>query len=1042
MVKGMRAVVSLVILLLFITTVALHFKGGGIEDLEEGPLGPTRFAGGSGTKGDPYQIMNVVQLQDIREDPSAHYILMDDIHADSTESWNGGSGFEPICFEGGEFTGTLEGNGRTIRSLHINRGVTSFGVGLINRLATSGLVIRLTVSNSVIKGGSGNTGTFAASNFGVIRDCISESQVKGGEDIGGIAGFNDGTIYNCSFRGNLDGDLDIGGITGENSGSIEYCRSRVDIDQRNSDPGGSDMGGIVGTTTGVIRYCQSAGNILAKLYGVGGLAGKMSEGKIEYSFSSVNVTGKGNTGGLIGSMGGYGSRTVTNCHSSGSVGYPSGMTSPGNSFGGLIGGGSYSRISRSHSISAVNGAYMVGGLIGRASYSLDLIDCYSRGDVKGYEEVGGLAGNMVDTAEIVRCFSTGKVNGNSDIGGLVGYNPRGTVEDSFWDKDTSGRTNSDGGTGLSTSKMKTSGTFTDAGWDLDSIWNLTVGLTYPYFRYLYHTPVIEISKNKALEDEHFICDYQLDICDYPPCNDLKKIEIEEDALWLDWKILDDRLEGTPENRDVGIYRMNITISDVIGGTLSLIHTIEVINVNDPPFILTYPGTDCFEDLVYVQKFIGEDIDPTEDILQWSLDTDSDWLTIDRFNGTISGIPSNEDVGEVWVNVGLDDGLGGHDSVNYTLSVINVNDDPELDHIPPLNVFEDIPFHYLPGAEDTDPTNDVMRWKIDSADTDLISVDHVTGNISGDPEEKDVGQWWFVINVTDQRGGWDTQNVTLEVKQVNDPPSVLIDSPQFTMDEDSIHFLDPETIISDTDSNQIDYDLITGESNCSIKSKEGGFTLEPANNWNGIIELLLRADDGEYRVESKITVIVEGVNDPPEDAMISFLNETGAPDGIVLEGSAYDPDTEYGDELIYDWFSDMDGHFDSGDIVTLDITPGVHVITLKVTDSEGLETETSIELQVIRTNKDDSPTISSDGNGMSWVLLLVIGIVIVLVITGISALVIYLKIRNRTTEEELRKRTERMLSGLERKHPSQGGLWKAPPSVKSRQDGYSPPWENR
>jgi len=89
------------------------------------------------------------------------------------------------------------------------------------------------------------------------------------------------------------------------------------------------------------------------------------------------------------------------------------------------------------------------------------------------------------------------VTGNEDVGGLVGRNYDGTASNSFWDKETSGQTTSDGGTGKTTAQMKSLATFTDTEtegldepWDIIAvepsetnpsyIWNIVDGETYPF----------------------------------------------------------------------------------------------------------------------------------------------------------------------------------------------------------------------------------------------------------------------------------------------------------------------------------------------------------------------------------------------------------------------------------------------------------------------------------------------------------------------------------------------------------------------------------
>jgi hypothetical protein len=85
-------------------------------------------------------------------------------------------------------------------------------------------------------------------------------------------------------------------------------------------------------------------------------------------------------------------------------------------------------------------------------------------------------------------YSSGNVTGG---GGLVGLLYGGTVNNSFWDIETSGQATSGGGTGKSTTEMKDITTFSGATWDiiavanpstrnLSYIWNIVDDETYPF----------------------------------------------------------------------------------------------------------------------------------------------------------------------------------------------------------------------------------------------------------------------------------------------------------------------------------------------------------------------------------------------------------------------------------------------------------------------------------------------------------------------------------------------------------------------------------
>jgi hypothetical protein len=55
------------------------------------------------------------------------------------------------------------------------------------------------------------------------------------------------------------------------------------------------------------------------------------------------------------------------------------------------------------------------------------------------------------------------------------------------------------GTGKTTAQMKTKATFTDAGWDFDTTWDMIDGQTYPYFRPANKPPVAGDDDNYTIE---------------------------------------------------------------------------------------------------------------------------------------------------------------------------------------------------------------------------------------------------------------------------------------------------------------------------------------------------------------------------------------------------------------------------------------------------------------------------------------------------------------------------------------------------------------
>jgi len=249
---------------------------------------------------------------------------------------------------------------------------------------------------------------------------------------------------------------------------------------------------------------------------VGALAGRLSFGTLSgCHIDDGYVSAESVVGGLVGHNS-YG--WIDNCSSSCRV------SASYNHIGGLA-GSSRGWISGSYSTGEVFGDDYAGGLVGRNRYGR-IYDCYSTCDVSGGTYVGGLVGYNED--DIFTCYSIGAVSGDSNVGGLVGYNLHligAAVTDSFWNINTSGQAESDGGTSASTAAMQMKSTFTDAGWDFLTVWDICDRMNYPRFTW----------QPRLLSD--FVCPYGVEI------NDLAAFGRQWLFLRLSADILPDENDG-------------------------------------------------------------------------------------------------------------------------------------------------------------------------------------------------------------------------------------------------------------------------------------------------------------------------------------------------------------------------------------------------------------------------------------------------------------------------------------------------------------------
>lgn len=165
---------------------------------------------GSGTIASPYQVTTAVEFNSIRNNLSAHYILMNDIDLASYAN------FVPIGSSTARFTGTVDGNGFKIKNFKVSRNATYTGLfGYID----GGTIKRLGVVDANVNSQSSNySGIIVGQIIGstLIDQCYSKNSILNGQyGQGGIVGWHaGGTISNCWSNASITSLGRIGGISG------------------------------------------------------------------------------------------------------------------------------------------------------------------------------------------------------------------------------------------------------------------------------------------------------------------------------------------------------------------------------------------------------------------------------------------------------------------------------------------------------------------------------------------------------------------------------------------------------------------------------------------------------------------------------------------------------------------------------------------------------------------------------------------------------------------------------------------------------------
>ncbi|MGI6628558.1 MAG: immunoglobulin-like domain-containing protein [Bacillota bacterium] len=440
------------------------------------PVEP-EFAGGDGTEGNPYLIATAAQLNNVRNHLDKHFKQIANINL-NVVLYNQDEGWNPIGTSDEAFTGTYDGNDKTITGLRIVRSSSS-RVGLFG--AAKGATLKnLTLEDVAILAQSSVGGL-----VGVVTELGTLTAPTKIEDVHLISGSVSGTSF-------------VGGLVGTLGGSnIQDSSAGCDVTGVVQ-----GIGGLVGQVDGpaTIWRCHATGNATASGTGlcqsVGGLAGILSDrSTITWSYASGNVMGKTEVGGLVGLNAGG----ISGCYAVGAV-------KGHDSIGGLVGRNYGGQISRCFASGAAEGfasddgkgqGYGIGGLVGRNVLGGTVGNCYAMGAVQGVSQVGGLVGSN-PSGSITCAYATGPVTGTTAYGGLIGEG--GGCTKSYWDTDTSGCTKSAGGPGAvgkTTTEMKQQATYDD--WDFAEIWAIHASQNSGYPFLITVTPVDPVTPSTQAE---------------------------------------------------------------------------------------------------------------------------------------------------------------------------------------------------------------------------------------------------------------------------------------------------------------------------------------------------------------------------------------------------------------------------------------------------------------------------------------------------------------------------------------------------------------
>ncbi|ABN63654.1 Ig-like domain-containing protein [Shewanella baltica] len=339
------------------------------------------------------------------------------------------------------------------------------------------------------------------------------------------------------------------------------------------------------------------------------------------------------------------------------------------------------------------------------------------------------------------------------------------------------------------------------------------------------------------------------------------------------------------------YTFSVVATNAIGSSSASVAS-NSVTPNGAPFISGTPTLSVNQDASY--QFTPTASDSVGDVLSFSIANKPAWATFNTTTGTLSGTPSNQDVGVTnGIIISVSDGALSASLPAFNLSVVNVNDAPTISSTAITAATQDAAYSYTFAASDTD-VGDVLTFSAVTKPS-WLSFNAATGLLSGTPGNADVGAHPVLLRVTDKDGLTADQSFSITVTNVNDAP--VATSSTVTLEEDGSVTI--TLAAEDVDNDPLTYEVVNQPESGTLEQHGTVWLYTPEKDFNGTDVFSFIAKDAELSSEpATVTINVTPVNDDPQAVDDDYTLTSTANDIYALAVLANDVDVD-GDTLTID-----------------------------------------------------------------------------------------------------------------------------------------------
>jgi hypothetical protein len=446
---------------------------------------------GKGTETDPYIISNVKEWNAFANfTETVKYTFEDEfIKLTADIDFDGAEIAKPACDGSTKFSGTFDGNGKTLSNYKLTP--TANYQGLFGIISAEGTVKDLTVAGTVSSAYT-YTGGIVSKLYGKLINCVNTGKLTATKAyLGGLIGiaYKGSEITDCVNKGEINrtgSAANTAGIASYSEAGVTFTRCGNEADITNS-TAGSYTAGIVGTSlpstyidcyntgditnsgattsacyvAGIIAYANGVKDsdpyIIKGCYNTGDLTGSGLLGGIVANCGTtagnakLNIDDCFNTGDIVststkaisaapsaGIVAKYSAgTTINNCYNAGTIINNYNVYSAGIAgYHAVAGTADYPIVIKNcHNEGKIVATGNQGaGIIAYQGAYFTVDSCYNVGSIEGGWGLGGITSGLATaTATLKNSWNAGKITTSQNrAGGVVAYNTPATTIDNCW----------------------------------------------------------------------------------------------------------------------------------------------------------------------------------------------------------------------------------------------------------------------------------------------------------------------------------------------------------------------------------------------------------------------------------------------------------------------------------------------------------------------------------------------------------------------------------------------------------------------------------